>query len=125
MAFPIGNGKRAAGFTLIELLVVLGIVAVLVTLTAPRYFHRVDEAKSRTQAQQLLDLRKLIDEYHADTGKWPRTLDTLVGAGYLREIPVDPLTERRDTWVPVAVTEGNVTGVRDVRSGYRPPAEEF
>lgn len=125
MAFPIGNGKRRAGFTLIELLVVLGIVAVLVTLTAPRYFHRVDEAKERTQAQQLLELRKLLDEYRADTGKWPRSLEALVSAGYLREIPVDPLTERRDTWVVVTVTEGNATGVRDVRSGYRPPVEEF
>lgn len=128
MVRPTSSGNASSrGFTLIELMVVLGILAVLVTLTAPRYFHRIDQAKLETQRQQLLTLRKLIDEYHADTNSWPRDLETLVKAGYLRAIPVDPLTERSDSWVPVYVVEGNAKGIRDVQSGYRdtPDAVNF
>lgn len=121
MAFPTCSGKRPqGGFTLIELMVVLSILAVLITLIAPRYFHRIDEAKVETQQQQLLEMRKLIDEYRADTNHWPRDLEALVRAGYFPAVPVDPLTERNDTWVPIYANEGNARGIRDIRSGYRP-----
>ncbi|MFZ5562390.1 MAG: type II secretion system protein [Pseudomonadota bacterium] len=122
MAFPTKRGE--GGFTLIELMVVLGILAVLVTLTAPRYFHRLDEAKLKTQQQQLQEMRKLIDEYRADKNAWPRDLETLVKAGYLQAVPIDPLTESNDTWVPVYAREGNTAGIRDIRSGFRPDAGE-
>lgn len=115
-----GSGDcHDAGFTLIELMVVLSILAMLVTMIAPRYFHRLDKAKVETQQQQLREIRKLLDEYHADTNNWPRELETLVKAGYIAAVPVDPLTERNDTWIPVYVTEGNKTGVMDIQSGYR------
>lgn len=115
-----GSGnRRHRGFTLIELMVVLTILAMLVTMIAPRYFHRLDKAKVETQQQQLREIRKLLDEYHADTNNWPRELEALVKAGYIATLPIDPFTERNDTWIPVYVTEGNKTGVMDIKSGYR------
>lgn len=103
------------GFTLIELLVVLAIMATLLTVVAPRYFQRVDSAKEVVLKQNLQGMREVIDRFRADTGKFPENLQDLVTKRYLREIPVDPISERKDTWIPVR-REGE-TGVVDVRSG--------
>ena len=104
------------GFTLIELLVVLAIVATLLTLAVPRYFQHVERSKEAVLKENLATVRDALDKYHADTGTWPGTLETLAEKRYLRVVPTDPLTERSDTWLVVPPPDGE-TGVYDLHSG--------
>ncbi len=107
--------SRSKGFTLVELLVVLAILATLLALAAPRYFQHVERSKEAVLRQNLATLREAIDQYHADTGRWPESLEYLVERRYLRSVPVDPITESDQTWILLAPPEG--VGVQDVKSG--------
>lgn len=109
--------KPARGFTLIELLVVLGIVALLLTLAVPRFFPSIDGAKETILADNLRNTRAVVDQYRSDTGRYPESLEQLVDDKYLREIPLDPITESRETWVLEAPQEGEQGGFANVRSG--------
>jgi len=108
-----------AGFTLIELLVVMAIVALLVSIAAPRYFRSVDRAKEATLRTSLKVMRDAIDQHLADRGRYPDDLADLVRRRYLREAPTDPLTQRNDAWVPLAPPPDALAsgGMADVRSG--------
>lgn len=108
---------RALGFTLIEMLVVMASLALLLAIIAPRYARHVDQARETVLRQNLRGLRDALDKFHGDRGRYPAELQELVGEKYLREMPLDPLTERNDTWVPVAPREGQQGTVGDVRSG--------
>lgn len=92
------NGKWR-GFTLVELLVVLSILALLLSLAVPRYFSGVARAKEQALKQQLGMARKALDEYYADQGQYPDSLQTLVDKQYLDKLPWDPVAERNDAWV--------------------------
>lgn len=105
------------GFTLIELLVVMTIVAILLTLVAPRYFRHVDNSKEVVLRQNLEQVRDAIDKFRADSGKLPSSLDDLVDKRYLRGLPIDPITESNDTWTLVPAKSGEPTGLADIRSG--------
>jgi general secretion pathway protein G len=105
------------GFTLIELLIVLGIVALLLTLAVPRFFPSVDKSKETILAENLRNTRIVIDQYRADTGRYPDSLEQLVEKKYLREIPYDPLTESRETWVVQPPEEGEQGEVYNLHSG--------
>ena len=106
---------RGKGFTLIELLVVLSIIALLLSIAAPRYFQHVDRSKEAVLRENLATLRDALDQYHADKGLWPDSLETLAQEHYLRAIPTDPVTGQTNTWVTEAGEDGS--GVRDVKSG--------
>jgi general secretion pathway protein G len=112
------RGPRA-GFTLIELLVVFAILALLVTLAVPRYFAHIDRAKEATLKQDLNVMRDAIDKFHGDKGRYPNALEELVEAKYIRNVPVDPITESAATWTVVPPpSEANAKGeVYDVKSG--------
>jgi len=105
------------GFTLIELLVVLGIIALLLTVALPRFFPSIDSAKETILADNLRNTRQVVDQYRSDTGRYPASLEQLVEARYLREIPLDPVTEARDTWILEAPHEGEQGGFANLRSG--------
>jgi general secretion pathway protein G len=105
-----------AGFTLIELLVVMAIIATLAAVAAPRYFQSLDKAKETALKADLKVMREAIGQFYEDNGKWPSALDELVKARYLREIPVDPITNEVDSWVPMRSSAG-APGVMDVKSG--------
>ncbi|MBQ5948834.1 type II secretion system protein [Massilia sp. ST3] len=109
--------SRPGGFTLIELLIVLGIVALLLTLAVPRFFPSVDKSKETILAENLRNTRIVIDQYRADTGRYPDSLEQLVEKKYLREIPYDPLTESRETWVVLPPEEGEQGEVYNLHSG--------
>ena len=111
---------KRAGFTLIELLVVLGIVALLLTLAVPRFFPSIDSAKETILADNLRNTRLVIDQFYADTGRYPESLDQLVEKKYLRSIPMDPITESTTTWLivtPEDATKGTVYSIRSGASG--------
>ena len=112
----IGSYKVKRGFTLIELLVVLAIIATLLTLAVPRYFQHVERSKEAVLRENLATVRDAIDQYHADAGNWPPTLESLAEKRYLRALPTDPITERADTWQIIPPPDGGM-GVYDIRSG--------
>jgi general secretion pathway protein G len=105
------------GFTLIELLVVMAIIATLLTLAVPRYFHSTDRAKEAVLKQNLSQMRESIDKYYGDRGRYPDSLDDLVNRKYLRKIPPDPITDSPLTWVTVSPDLAGSGSVFDVRSG--------
>jgi general secretion pathway protein G len=106
------------GFTLIELIVVLTILSLLLTIAVPRYFAHVERAKEATLKQDLSIMRDAIDKYHGDKGKYPDSLEDLVGARYIRSIPMDPITESTSTWKVLPPVDTDAKGaVFDVKSG--------
>jgi len=105
------------GFTLIELLVVLSIVALLLSLALPRYFHSIDGSKETILRENLRITRKTIDQYFRDTGRYPENLQELVTKRYLHALPIDPFTESPDTWVLVAPEDPDSGKLYDLRSG--------
>ena len=108
------TGSKA--FTLIELLVVLAIIATLLSLAAPRYFQHVERSKEAVLHENLATLREAIDQYHADKGKWPESIEALAENRYIRAVPMDPISESANTWVITPPPEGN-KGIYDVHSG--------
>lgn len=105
------------GFTLIELLVVMAIIAILLTITAPRYFGSIDKSKEAVLKQNLSIMRDSLDKYYGDNGRYPDVLDELVQKKYLRRLPEDPITESAATWVVVAPEDPQKGKVFDVHSG--------
>jgi len=99
------TGGARAGFTLIELLVVLAILALLMTIAAPRYIHQVERAREATLRSSLKVMREAIDKFYGDQGRLPQDLDELVARNYLKAIPLDPVTDKRDTWIALSEAE--------------------
>jgi len=117
-----GTGER--GFTLIELIIVLSIIGLLIGLGLPQYKSATVKAREAVLKENLFTLRKLIDQYAQDKGKYPASLQALVQDSYLRSIPVDPMTRLTTSWVEVhelpspenpMMTE--IPGIIDVKSG--------
>ncbi|MFD2645627.1 type II secretion system protein [Pseudomonas japonica] len=108
---------REKGFTLLELMVVMAIIATLMTIAMPRYFNSLDASRETTLRQSLSAMREALDHYYGDTGHYPESLEQLVEQRYLRNPPIDPITERKDSWVMVAPPEGVAGGVADIKSG--------
>ncbi len=110
------------GFTLIELMIVMAIIAILMSIAVPIYNRSITRARESVLRNNLFTMRTVIDEYTYDKQKAPQGLQDLVSDGYLRQIPVDPMTGTSDTWKPImedALNAVNQTepGIFDVRSG--------
>ena len=115
-------GRRRSGFTIIELLVVLALISILATMGMAQYRQGVVHAREAVLKTDLFDMRDAIDQYYADKGQYPGTLDALVTDGYLRKVPIDPFTMAADTWqtVPSEPDPANPTatpGIYDIKSG--------
>lgn len=121
MGCPIMSGsasnRSGSGFTLIELLVVMALIAILLTLAFPKYFTSVEKARESVLKQDLKTFRDAIDQFYSDRGSYPANLDDLVTQKYIRAIPVDPFTNRADSWVVAGPDGGSLPGVYDVHSG--------
>ncbi len=109
--------RYTGAFTLIELLVVLAIVATLLSLVSPRYFKSIDRAKEAALQENLFTLRDALDKYYDDKGRYPNTLEDLVAGRYLRKVPIDPITENSESWIPVAPPDAAKGGIFNVKSG--------
>lgn len=120
-----GRDHRAAnqaGYTLIELIIVMAIISVLLAVAVPIYTKSIQRTKETLLKQNLFTLRNVIDEYTFDKKAAPQSLSDLVREGYLRAVPVDPITGNDKSWrliIEDALTSVDQTqpGIFDVRSG--------
>jgi general secretion pathway protein G len=126
MARIIPTGRRIRGrewgFTLVELMIVMAIIVILVSIAIPQYQKSLIRAKESVLKNNLFTLRQVIDEYTYDKQKAPQSLQDLVTAGYLREIPIDPMTNSNQTWKVVMEdvlqsVDQTEPGIFDVKSG--------
>ena len=114
--------QRRRGFTLIELVVVMSLILVLISIAVPVYNQSVLRAKESVLRQDLFTMRSVISQYTLDKQKAPQALEDIVTAGYLKKIPVDPMTGRNDSWqveqedVLLAVDQQE-PGITDIHSG--------
>lgn len=95
----IKHADRSRGFTLIELLVVVAIIGIIVTVASGQYRRSIQKAKEAVLREDLYIMRTAIDQYFADKGYYPSDLYALADESYLRDIPVDPITQSADTWL--------------------------
>jgi len=114
--------KNSHGFTLIEMMIVISLIVILISVAVPIYNQSVLRAKESVLRQNLFTLRSLISQYTLDKQKAPQSLDDLVQAGYIKQIPMDPMTARNDSWVPemedtALSVDQQETGIWDVHSG--------
>ncbi len=114
--------RGTRGFTFVELMVVLAIIVILITMAIPRYNATIRRSKEAVLRQNLFTLRTVIDNYTYDKMKAPQSLQDLVEAGYLRTIPVDPMTGSSQTWQTVMEdatqsVDQSQPGIFDVKSG--------
>ena len=115
-----GRPRRQRGFTLIELMIVISII--LISTAIPMYQASVVRAREAVLRQNLFTMRSVIDQYSMDKEKAPQSLQDLVDAGYLKQIPMDPMTNSRDTWQTVqedtlVSVDQDQPGITDVHSG--------
>lgn len=115
--------NRSRGFTLLELMIVIFIMLILVSIAVPNFTRSVQRSREAVLRQNLFTLRDLISQYTLDKQKAPQSLDDLVQAGYLKQIPKDPMTDQAD-WVVEQAEENTVMspdqqdqgGIDDVHS---------
>ncbi|HVO79767.1 MAG TPA: type II secretion system protein [Terriglobales bacterium] len=115
------RSRQSRGFTLIEMMIVISMILILVSIAIPAYRQSIVHAKEGVLRQNLFTLRSLISQYTLDKQKAPQSLDDLVSAGYIKQIPNDPITGKPD-WEPVeedttiASPDQQETGIWDVKS---------
>ena len=111
-----------SGFTLFELMIVMAIIAILASVAIPSYINAVRHGREAALRQDLWVMRQAIDSYTVDKEKAPQSLEDLVQAGYLKAIPVDPMTGSSDTWMPDSSDtfmdiDQTAGGINNVHSG--------
>jgi len=107
------------GFTLLELMIVITIIIILAAITLPQFQKTILHTREAVLRDDLSQMRKLIDQFAADKGKLPQSLDELVSEGYMREVPVDPITGQKD-WAMTTGEDPNSSegeqGMTDIHS---------
>ena len=111
--------KIERGFSLLELMIAMFILIILLSVALPTYQRTVRQARETVLEENLFQMRRAIDQYGADKGKLPQSLDDLVTDEYLRELPIDPVSEKRE-WTLIMGDDVNSTdgeqGLKDVKS---------
>ena len=118
-AFRNRKVRNQKGFSLLELMIAMFIVIILISVAVPSYQRAMQNARETVLKENLWQMRRAIDQYHADKGRPPQTLDDLVTDKYLRERPIDPMTEK-DDWTEVTEpdpsTQEAEPGMTDIKS---------
>src|ERR1700721_2328283 len=92
----ITSRRRSRGFTLLELMIVISMIMILMSVAVPVYNQSIVQARESVLRSNLSTLRSVISQYTLDKQKAPQSLDDIVTAGYLRQIPMDPMTKKKD-----------------------------
>lgn len=115
----IGRIRQNRGFTLLELMIAMFIVIILLSVALPTYQRSVQYAKETVLKENLWQMRKAIDQYASDKGKYPPSIESLIEGKYLREMPIDPILEAAE-WEPVMgedpLNPDSGDGLKDVKS---------
>jgi general secretion pathway protein G len=101
------NRRGSQGFTLIELMIVISILLILISIAVPQYSNSVKRARESVLRQDLFTMRSVISQYTLDKQKMPQSGDDLVQAGYLKQVPVDPMTNQAN-WNWHTADEGTI-----------------
>lgn len=122
MVKPPSAWTGSRGFTMIEMLVVMSLIVILASMGMTQYRNSVTRAEEAVLKENLFRMNDAIDQFYADKNKWPADLADLASAGYIREIPIDPMTKSKDTWTttqaePDANNPASQTGIYAVKSG--------
>jgi len=117
---PRATARGSRGFTMIEMIVVIAIILVLIGMAAGRYEKSIVRSKEAVLKQDLATMRNAIQQYTLDKEAGPQSIDDLVSAGYLREVPTDPITRERDWHTNfdnvLLSTDQTAPGIDDVHS---------
>ncbi len=112
--------NRASGYTLIEIIIVIAVVGILATMLLPNLINVPRRAREATLKNNIHTIRSVIDQYKADKGVYPPALESLVETGYLRDVPVDPITKSRGTWILVYEQRGGQDPLPEVEEEQPP-----
>jgi general secretion pathway protein G len=114
---------RQAGFTLLELMIVISIIIILAAITLPQYQKTIMHTREAVLKDDLRKMRTLIDQFAADKGRLPQSLDELVSEGYMREVPVDPFTGQKDWAIATGEDPNSLTGESGMTDVHSSSAE--
>ena len=112
-----------AGFTLLELMIVISVIIILAAITLPQYQKTIMHTREAVLRDDLFKMRSLIDQFAADKGRLPQSLDEIVSEGYMRELPTDPFTGQKDWAVTTGEDPNSLTGEQGITDVHSASAE--